>query len=119
MYARCSIPATNLIAATVPKIETPKDDRERALARMIGEFPTLVDELRGHRWGFIPAVNHHRRYPVVARQVDESAVAYKSRGPRARTRRSPDRCRESEHLIAHTEPELVIDAVKAILATQR
>jgi pimeloyl-ACP methyl ester carboxylesterase len=104
------------LAATVPKIDAPKDDRQRALARMIDMFPTVVDELRDQRWGSIPAVIITAGIPF---WPDESMrdpwrasheVLARTRGARLVV------AEKSTHLIAHTEPELVIDAVKTTLA---
>ena len=107
------------MAATAPKIESPNNDRERALARMIGGFPALVDELRGQRWGSIPAVIITAGTPP---WPDESMrMAWRTsheelaRTPGARLIVAA----KSGHIIGRTEPELIIDAVKTTLAAVR
>lgn len=107
------------LAATVPKIDAPKNDRERALARMINMFPQLVAELRGQQWGTIPVVLITAGIPW---WPDESMREPWRASHEELARTGGARlvvAERSTHLIGHTQPELVIDAVKTTLAATR
>jgi len=104
------------LTATVPRIDVPKDDRERALARMINAFPGLVACLRGLQWGAIPAVLITAGIPwwpdESMREPWRASHEALARAPAARLIVAE----HSKHAIARTQPDLVIDAVKSTLA---
>lgn len=107
------------LATTVPRIDAPKDDRERALARMINAFPELVADLRGQQGGAIPVVVITAGIPWLPDQsMREPWRASHEELARAQGARLVV-AEQSTHLIARTQPELVIDAVKSVLAAMR
>ncbi|HEY5935304.1 MAG TPA: alpha/beta fold hydrolase [Kofleriaceae bacterium] len=104
------------VAATAPKIDTPKDDKERALKYMTEGFPAFVADLRGKRWP--------KSLPVVVVTAGipfwpDEAMGAAWRASHEALAKSPGAslvvATESKHLIVRTQPALVVEAIRRVL----
>jgi pimeloyl-ACP methyl ester carboxylesterase len=105
------------VMGTVPKLTDPKTDLERGIARMVSSFPDLIASLHGARW---PA-----KLPVVivsaATPPFEEADAQAAwRASHVKLAETPGTTRvlaaRSDHDITETEPEVVIEAARRVIA---
>ncbi|HEY5924570.1 MAG TPA: alpha/beta hydrolase [Kofleriaceae bacterium] len=106
------------VFSTVPKIKDPKTDKDRAIVRMVEKFPGFVTELRGVRWpASVPAVViSAARMPF---SEDLHARWRASHVALAKTAGAQHvEATNSGHDIAEDEPEVVITAVKRVLAAR-
>ncbi len=104
------------VLATVPAIEAPASDHDRAVQRMVTSFPSLVTELHGVRWAnALPVVIVSAATPPYA-EPDLQAAWRASHEALAKTPGATRVIAEhSEHDIAEAEPAVVISAVKRVL----
>lgn len=104
------------VVGTVPKIENPRDDHERAIVRMVASFPGLIRSLHGVRW---PA-----NLPVVI--VSAATPPFPDPDMQAAWRASHEKLAQvpgasrviatkSDHDITDDEPDVVIAAAQRVL----
>jgi pimeloyl-ACP methyl ester carboxylesterase len=107
----------DFVASTAPDLSNPQTNRDRALARMVSQFETLVDEVEDLEPGL--------RTPMVILtageawwgrdEIDAAWRASHEATAAAAPRRSLRIVEDSRHMVPVERPDAIIDAVEALL----